>query len=65
MQARSSTSRVRFAAGVPAPGYPLWHGIEIPVARAAGPVDAAVLNHHGLGDGNTEGNAHLQVRIPF
>ncbi len=40
--------------GVPAPGYPLWHGIEIPVARAAGPVDAAVLNHHGLGDGNTE-----------
>lgn len=48
--------------GVPAPGYPLWHGIEIPVARAAGPVDAAVLNHHGLGDGNTE--AFVQALRP-
>ena len=40
--------------GQPGPGYPLWHGIEIPVAKAVGPVDVAVLNHHGLGDGNTE-----------
>ncbi len=34
--------------GRPFPGYPAWHAIEIPVARAAGPVDAVVLNHHGF-----------------
>ena len=33
--------------GRASPGYPAWQAIEIPVARAAGPVDAAVLNHHG------------------
>ena len=40
--------------GIPAPGYPNWHNVETPVAKAVGPVDAAVLNHHGLGDGTTE-----------
>jgi len=50
--------------GLPRPGLPRWHGIEIPVARAAGPVDVAVLNHHGLGDANTEAFVRaLQARV--
>ncbi len=40
--------------GQPRPGYPLWHDIETAVAEAVGAVDAAVLNHHGIGDGTTE-----------
>ena len=50
--------------GEPAPGYPDWQDIETPVARAVGPVDAAVLNHHGLGDGTTEFFVEtLQARV--
>jgi beta-lactamase superfamily II metal-dependent hydrolase len=28
-------------------GAPDWHDVETPVAKAVGPVDVAVLNHHG------------------
>jgi beta-lactamase superfamily II metal-dependent hydrolase len=36
--------------GLPRPGYPEWHDVESPVARAVGPVDVALLNHHGNRD---------------
>lgn len=36
--------------GTPRPGYPLWQDVETPVAMAVGPVDAAVVNHHGNRD---------------
>ncbi len=36
--------------GIPSPGCPLWHDVETPVAKAVGPVDAAILNHHGYID---------------
>ena len=50
--------------GEPAPGYPDWQGVETPVAKAVGPVDAAVLNHHGLGNGTTEFFVRtLQARV--
>lgn len=32
------------------PGYPAWQDVETPVAKALGPVDVAVLNHHGNRD---------------
>ena len=36
--------------GLPSPGAPQWHDMETPVARAVGPVDVHVLNHHGYHD---------------
>jgi glyoxylase-like metal-dependent hydrolase (beta-lactamase superfamily II) len=36
--------------GTPRPGYPGWQDVETPVARAVGPVDVAVLDHHGNRD---------------
>jgi beta-lactamase superfamily II metal-dependent hydrolase len=36
--------------GVPAEGLPAWHDVETPVAKAVGPVEAAILNHHGYVD---------------
>ncbi len=36
--------------GHPRPGYPDWQDVETPVAQAVGPVDVAVLNHHGNRD---------------
>jgi beta-lactamase superfamily II metal-dependent hydrolase len=36
--------------GLPRPGHPEWHDVETPVARAVGPVDVALLNHHGNRD---------------
>ena len=36
--------------GVPPEGAPVWHDVETPVARAVGPVEACVLNHHGNKD---------------
>ena len=36
--------------GRPRPGYPEWHDVETSVAKAVGPVEAAVLNHHGNRD---------------
>ena len=32
------------------PGYPAWQDVETPVARAVGPVDVALLDHHGNRD---------------
>lgn len=36
--------------GIPVEGAPLWHDVETPVAQAVGPVEAAMLNHHGYID---------------
>lgn len=36
--------------GIPNEGYPAWHDLETPVAQAVGPVDAAILDHHGYID---------------
>ena len=36
--------------GIPRPGHPDWHDVETPVARAVGPVDVALLDHHGNRD---------------
>ena len=36
--------------GVLDDGAPLWHDVETPVARAVGPVEVNVLNHHGYLD---------------
>ncbi len=36
--------------GVPSEGYPQWHDVETPVAKVVGPVEAAILNHHGYVD---------------
>jgi beta-lactamase superfamily II metal-dependent hydrolase len=33
--------------GVPDPGYPDWQSVETAVARAIGPTDVHVVNHHG------------------
>lgn len=38
--------------GFPSPGGPEWHDVETPVAKAVGPVDIALLNHHGYHDTN-------------
>jgi len=32
------------------PGYPAWQDVETPVAKAVGPVDVALLDHHGNRD---------------
>ena len=40
--------------GRPRPGYPAWHDVETAVARAVGPVEAAVVNHHGNRDSTNE-----------
>jgi hypothetical protein len=36
--------------GIPDDGFPQWQDVETPVAQAVGPVDVAVLNHHGYID---------------
>ena len=33
--------------GSPPDGSPHWHDVETPVAKAVGPVDVLLLNHHG------------------
>ena len=40
--------------GVPPEGAPLWHDVETPVASVVGPVDAAILDHHGYLDSQNE-----------
>lgn len=40
--------------GIPPEGYPQWHDVETPVAKAVGPVDAAILDHHGYVDTQNE-----------
>ena len=36
--------------GRPRPGYPAWQDVETAIAAAVGPVEAAVVNHHGNRD---------------
>jgi beta-lactamase superfamily II metal-dependent hydrolase len=36
--------------GLLRPGYPAWQDVETAVAQAVGPVDVALLNHHGNRD---------------
>ncbi len=36
--------------GIPEPGAPIWHDVETPVAKAVGPVEVSLLNHHGYID---------------
>jgi glyoxylase-like metal-dependent hydrolase (beta-lactamase superfamily II) len=53
----SVTLRVKYGAfdyftggdqpGYPVPGAPAWHDVESDVARAIGPTDVHVVNHHG------------------
>ncbi|HOK46228.1 MAG TPA: hypothetical protein PLK67_09865, partial [Bryobacteraceae bacterium] len=40
--------------GIPSEGFPQWHDVETPVAKAVGPVEAAILNHHGYIDSQNE-----------
>ena len=40
--------------GVQPAGRPAWHDIETPVAKAVGPVEAAILDHHGYVDTQNE-----------
>jgi glyoxylase-like metal-dependent hydrolase (beta-lactamase superfamily II) len=40
--------------GIPAEGFPQWQDVETPVARAVGPVEAAILDHHGYIDSQNE-----------
>jgi len=40
--------------GVKAKLMPAWHDVETPVAKAVGPVDAAILDHHGYLDTQNE-----------
>ncbi len=40
--------------GVPFEGFPSWHDVETPVAKAVGPVEACLLNHHGYIDSQNE-----------
>jgi len=36
------------------PGLPSWHDVETPVAKAVGPVEVNVVNHHGHFDAQNE-----------
>lgn len=40
--------------GVLQPGVPAWHDVETPVAKAAGPVDVHILDHHGNRDSQND-----------
>jgi hypothetical protein len=40
--------------GVPAKGRPAWHDVETPVAKVVGPVEGAILDHHGYLDTHNE-----------
>ena len=37
-------------AGIAVEGKPSWYDVETPIAKAVGPVEASVLNHHGYID---------------
>jgi hypothetical protein len=56
---RLSYGKFDFFNGADIPGIgpkdgPAWHDVETPVAKAVGPVDAAILNHHGYIDTHNE-----------
>jgi len=36
--------------GIPYEGCPQWHDMETPIAKVVGPVEAAILDHHGYVD---------------
>ncbi len=36
--------------GIPFEGFPMWHDVETPVAQVVGPVEVALMNHHGYID---------------
>ena len=36
--------------GIPFDGFPQWQDVETPVAQAVGPVEVALMNHHGYID---------------
>jgi beta-lactamase superfamily II metal-dependent hydrolase len=40
--------------GVLQPGVPAWHDVETPVAKAVGPVDVHILDHHGNRDSQND-----------
>jgi len=40
--------------GIPLDGAPQWQDVETPVAKALGPVDVSVMNHHGYIDSQNE-----------
>lgn len=40
--------------GILSKGKPEWHDVETPVAKVVGPVDAAILDHHGYLDSQNE-----------
>ncbi|WP_229207953.1 ComEC/Rec2 family competence protein [Dyadobacter beijingensis] len=40
--------------GVLQPGVPAWHDVETPVAKAVGPVDVQILDHHGNRDSQND-----------
>ncbi len=40
--------------GIPAEGFPQWQDVETPVAKAVGPVEVAILDHHGYIDSQNE-----------
>jgi len=48
--------------GIPLDDLPSWHDLETPVARAIGPVDVMVINHHGWLD--TTNSFFLQTLQP-
>lgn len=50
--------------GYPVPGAPAWHDVESDVARAIGPTDVHVVNHHGsIEEENPFFLATLQSRV--
>jgi beta-lactamase superfamily II metal-dependent hydrolase len=50
--------------GLVRPGYPAWQDVETPIAQAVGPVDVAVLDHHGNRDSTNAGFVRaLQPRV--
>jgi len=54
--------------GIPFEGFPEWHDVESPVAKAVGPVEVAILNHHGYIDSENEffvGSLRPRVWILF
>ncbi|WP_439581472.1 ComEC/Rec2 family competence protein [Dyadobacter bucti] len=40
--------------GVLQPGVPAWHDVETPVAKAVGPVEVHILDHHGNRDSQND-----------
>jgi beta-lactamase superfamily II metal-dependent hydrolase len=66
---RISYGRFRYFAGgdlsgEPPPGGPAWTDVESAIAPVVGPVDVAVLDHHGMGDAtNTTFLKSLRPRV--